>query len=259
MAAWGSWRSIPGAKTLSGPSAVGAVTVGIRSTDNTVYTNQFLSGTQWAGWKELSGMSTDTSPGLGNSVFVRRFDNKIFSTGFQGGNWTEVPGGGLTPSAPAVAGSLIVVRGTDNGIHYNAVTGSGWLGWRRVAGGGLTPSAPAVTHFGGGYLTVVRGTDDRIYYQTIGADFSTSGHWRPIPGHGKTFSAPAVVGSMVVVRGTDNKLHYNGFDGHNSWDGWREVAGGGQTVDSPALAHAPGFLTLVVRGMDDGVHYNFFS
>ena len=66
-------------------------------------------------------------------------------------------------------------------------------------------------------------------------------------------------GSLVVVRGTDNGLHYNSFDGGFNWDGWKRVPGEGATMDSPALAHASGYNTLVVRGLVNGVHYTFYS
>lgn len=224
MASWAAWQRISDGKTLSGPGAHGAVVVSIRGTDNAVYTNRFNSGTSWAGWTPVPGVATDATPGFGNfggapSIFVRGFVSRIYYSQSQGSawsNWMEVPGGGLTPSAPAVADNVVMVRGTDDGIHYNALGGSGWIGWHRVSGNGLTPSAPAITRFGAGYFAVVRGTDNLIYHQSLGSDFSTSGAWRPVPGGGQTPSGPAVVGSMVVVRGTDNGLHYNSFDGLNT-------------------------------------------
>ncbi len=269
MTSWGAWKEIPGGgRTFSGPSAFGAVMVAARGTDNYVYVTRFVSGTVWTPWAKIPDMMTESSPCVGNFlggtvVCVRSLDNRIYysrQSGEAWGSWSEVPGGGRTPSAPAVAGNLLVVRGTDNGIHYTGLAPAGsWRAWQQVAGVGRTSSAPAVTGYGAGYLSVVRGTDGGIYYQSFGSDLTTSGSWRPVPGEGRTPSAPALSGSLLVVRGTDNHVYYNSFDGLNTWEGWIEVPGGGRTPDSPSLAHSPGYFTLVARGMDDGIYSTFLS
>src|SRR6478735_740974 len=66
--------------------------------------------------------------------------------------WSQVPGGGATPDAPGATtyqGRLYVfVRGTDNKIYLNRLTGSSaWTGWSEVPGGGFTPSGPAATSY----------------------------------------------------------------------------------------------------------------
>jgi hypothetical protein len=84
--------------------------------------------------------------------------------------WSEVPGNGLTPSAPAVSiatigpkGSMnLFVRGTNNKIYVNYYT-VGWSGWSEVPGNGLTIDSPEVL---GNHL-FVRGTNDRIYVNIL--------------------------------------------------------------------------------------------
>lgn len=269
MASWSGWREIPGGqKTPSGPRAYGAVVTAVRGEDNTVYLNHFLSGTSWSGWAPIPGLATDAAPCIGDFgggpvVVAKRLDRKIFYNRLSGTSptvWQEVPGGGLTTAGPAVAGRVIVVRGTDDGIHFNGLKQDGsWNGWREVAGHGKTPSAPAISNFGQHFLTLVRGTDNFIYFQKIESDLRTYDAWKRVPGGGKTLSGPAVSGSMAVVRGTNDLLYYNGYDGQSHWDGWREMPGGGATQDSPGLAYSSGYLTLVTRGSNNGIHYNFWS
>jgi hypothetical protein len=82
--------------------------------------------------------------------------------------WALVPGGGLTPSAPAATaldGDLgLFVRGTDDRIYVNWLLPNNlWTGWAFVPGGGFTPSTPAATALDGDLGLFVRGTDSRIY------------------------------------------------------------------------------------------------
>ena len=59
-------------------------------------------------------------------AFVRGTDNRIYLNrlrGFLWSGWSEVPGGGLTPSGPAATSYrshiYLFVRGTDNAIYVN--------------------------------------------------------------------------------------------------------------------------------------------
>ncbi|WP_141753640.1 hypothetical protein [Streptomyces agglomeratus] len=165
---------------------------------------------------------------------------------------------------------MLVVRGTDDGIHYIEAGDGGWETWHQVPGGGKTFDAPAAAvHFGGVFEghknhVVVRGTDDALHHNVFD-DGDWSG-WSSIGG--KTFSAPALthVGGDVfeseevhlVVRGTDNLLHHAVYDGAE-WNGWSVIPGGGITFDAPALTEFDGDLWLFVRGTDNSIHYNVLS
>jgi hypothetical protein len=79
-----------------------------------------------------------------------------------------MPGGGLTPSAPAATvlnGNLgLFVRGADSRLYVNwLLTNNQWTGWAFVPGGGLTPSTPAATVLEDDLALFVRGIDDRLY------------------------------------------------------------------------------------------------
>src|SRR5512133_1365715 len=85
--------------------------------------------------------------------------------------WREVPGGGATPDAPAAANyrgsQYVFVRGTDDRIYVNTLTGTAWSGWREVPGGGATLAGPGAATFGGALYLFVQGTDNRIYLNAL--------------------------------------------------------------------------------------------
>src|SRR5262245_923753 len=83
-----------------------------------------------------------------------------------GPGWTEIPGNGFTPSAPAPATrpsqQVLLLRGLDDTIQINQGNGFSWLGYRELPGGGRTQDAPGVTVVGLDFYVFVRGTDDHI-------------------------------------------------------------------------------------------------
>ena len=151
------------------------------------------NGDAWSGWSQLGDRETFSGPqaavyhdrlllvirsGSGNQRIYRRwFDGNDW------GGWSQVPGNGLTPSAPHPIVYRdrvhLFVRGTDNAIYQNRYDGSTWSGWSQVAGGGLTLAAPGGHAWKGLINLYVRGTDDRIYINR-GANASWSG-WSEVP------------------------------------------------------------------------------
>ena len=284
MASWAGWSRVPGGLTFDAPAVAGRgdhLELIVRGTDDFVHRNVFDGGA-WAGWTAVPGDTrTPSAPAAvvlssGLSVFVRLADGSMRHNLHPGGTipwhgWEQVPVG-LTPSAPTVTlyhpnGPFIlrlVVRGTNDGIHFNTLSG-GWAGWAEVPGGGRTRSAPAAAHVDGSFLqrdemhVCVRGTDDALHVNRFdGSDWSG---WSAVPGGGRTFDAPAAIqfdGDLYLfVRGTDDGLHFNRFDGE--WSGWSEVPGGGRTLSAPSVTVFDGDLYLFVRGTDDGVHFNRLS
>jgi hypothetical protein len=138
--------------------------------------------------------------------------------------WSEVPGNGFTVSGPATTGYMgndyVFVRGTNNRIYMNTLSGTTWSGWSEVPGNGLTPSAPAATQFitiSNKLFLFVRGTNNKIYVNTSnGASWSG---WSEVPGNGFTPDAPGVVAFQVskfavaqmylYVRGTNDRIYVN--------------------------------------------------
>jgi hypothetical protein len=199
---WSGWSEVPGhGFTSDTPSAFdsgnGFLDLFVRGTDNKIYRNT-LNGTTWSGWSEvpghgltLSGPTTAISTASGVTflnLFVRGTNNHLFvnrtSNGTMWSGWSEVPGHGLTPSAPAAttlflsAGNTLYlfVRGTDNKLYVNTfANGTTWSGWSQVPGNMLTPDAPGAVAFAtnatgtqGQVALSVRGINNRIYLNVLG-------------------------------------------------------------------------------------------
>jgi hypothetical protein len=172
--------------------------------------------------------------------------------------WSQVPGNGFTLSGPATTfnssgNDYVFVRGTNNRIYANTLSGTTWSGWSEVPGHGLTPSGPAVSTNGSGTLNLfVRGTDNKIYTNTFnGASWSG---WSQVPGHGFTIDTPAALGGSLFVRGTNDRIYANTFNG-TTWSGWSEVPGHGLTLSGPAALSG----SLYVRGTNDHLYANTLS
>jgi hypothetical protein len=180
-------------------------------------------------------------------------------------NCSELAGGGLTPSAPAVVTGVqsgfsilnVFVRGTDNRIYENAFTHSGFSTWSEVPGGGFTNSSPAAVFYNGAIRLFVRGIGNGIFENVFNGT-SWSG-WSEVPGGGRTLSGPAAVvqGGLLrlFVRGIGNGIFENDFNG-STWGAWSEVPGDGRTLSTPAAINYSGQLRLFVRGENNRIYEN---
>jgi hypothetical protein len=195
------------------------------------------------------------------NVYVRGQDNHIYENalkhdGFPG--WSEVPGGGVTLSAPSavVSGGVVklFVRGVGSGIWENDFDGAMWSGWSPV-GGKYTLSSPAAVVHQGTTKLFIRGTDDRIYENDL-----NGGGWFEVFGGAFTISSPAAItyhNSLYLFHRGQNNRVYMSVNGAN----WIEVPGGGLTLAGPsALIDSNGtILKLFVTGTDDGIYENDFD
>lgn len=171
-----SWQKVPG----RGFTAVGATSgVLIARTADGLFQSTAFDGSGSAlsfhGWRWVDeGFKSHSAPaitqfGAGYHLFLRGLDDAIWyrtlgADRVSWGTWREVPGGGRTTAAPAVAQGMLAVRGTDDGLHHNSFDGGiHWTGWRKVPGG-LTHDAPALAHAGGFFTLAVRGTNNGVYY-----------------------------------------------------------------------------------------------
>jgi hypothetical protein len=188
---WSGWSQVPGnGSTIDSPAALGAHLF-VRGTNNRIYMNTL--DITWSGWHEVPGNgSTLSASTVAASIapegftylnlFVRGTNNHLYVNRMVGNDmwygWGEVPGSGLTLSAPAATtlafnqGNTLYlfVRGTDNKIYVNTFdNATKWSGWSEVPGRGFTPDTPgaiafATSEFGIGQVNLfVRGTNDRIY------------------------------------------------------------------------------------------------
>lgn len=169
------WHEIPGSETMNSPAVAPGVIVVRRADDNTLRYNTFDgSGSvlSWGNWHTIDGIVATYAPAItdfgGGYVLVAESGSKLFyrdlgSDRSSWGQWNSVPGGGQTYDAPAMAKSMLVVRGTDNALHWKTYDGGlSWTEWQSA--GGTTYSAPALAHSGSYFTLVVRGTDNAFHY-----------------------------------------------------------------------------------------------
>jgi hypothetical protein len=182
--------------------------------------------------------------------------------------WGEIPGNGFTKDAPGATSYLgrlyLFVRGTDNRIYQNILSGTSWGTWGEVPyNNGFTPSGPAATVYGGSLYLFVRGTDDRIYRNVLTG--TTWSGWGEVSGSGFTLGAPGATvynGALqLFVQGTDNRIYLNTLFG-TTWGAWGEIPYyNGFTPSGPDAAVYRGRLYLVVQGTNNRIYQNreFFS
>ncbi|MGW1530408.1 hypothetical protein [Streptomyces sp. NPDC002159] len=188
------------------------------------------------------------------------------------GGWYMV---GPSPSDEPVAtaswndGDLFHVwrgEGSNERLYY---TTSGPDGAFRtiseIPGGGRTKNAPSVAMRFQRPVVFHVGNNNGIYYQTYLGGGKWEGTWHNIPGNA-AFNSIAVTpfnhGDCLAVtyRGTDNRMYFGWFDGDMNWHGGGEVAGGGETYHSPAIASlGDDTLYIAHSGKDGGVFYTWAS
>ena len=183
--------------------------------------------------------------------------------------WAELPGGGSTPSGPAVVPGTgeVFVRGTDDRIYWNVRSGGGWSGWGEVPGNGRAKSAPAAVRTSGILWIAVRGTDDYLYLQKKDSN-GWSGWFRATVKVGadhQTLSRPALADTGagepgVYIRGkSDNRIYKYHFDGFITPSQWNEVPGGMTTGNGPGVhGRSSGTVRdyLFVSGTNNRIYYD---
>jgi hypothetical protein len=302
---WSIWTAVPGfGTTIDAPAAVrlggaGLLYLLVRGPESGIYFNRLdtSGGSEvWSGWREIPGRGrTPSAPAVtpyedhqGNdlAVFVRDYNNGIAYNRYSSHRdawtgWSLVPGGGQTPSAPAVAylGGLlhVFVQDTIGGIQYNRTEPYGdtrWTGWRPVPGGGFTPSAPGAAFGanGGSFAlsVVARGFDNLVYENVLDyPSFNWSG-FHAIPGGQLTPGSPALVTSSaqapppVFVPSFGGRLYYNlrGAPG-SVLSGWNEMPGDRVTPSSPAAAEVHNlqghYRYVFIRGLDNYIYYTYYQ
>ena len=200
---WRGWREVPGnirqdpwpppgVVTLTSPGAVvykERLYVFVRDANHphhVIWANRY-NGSQWRGWRQVPGnFLTPTAPdAVGHKralyIVVRRGDEEERSTptgiwvnrynGSKWRGWREIPGKGLTRSAPGAVNYkrrlYVIVRGTDDAIRVNHFNGSQWRGWRKVPGTRLTEAGPDGATYRGVLHLFVTGTDKGIYVNKL--------------------------------------------------------------------------------------------
>ncbi|WP_375766290.1 hypothetical protein NR798_31930 [Archangium gephyra] len=114
----------------------------VRGTDGTLfYTNQTAANSGWTGWMQLGTLVSTSQPAVGVNT-----DGSV----------------------------MVFVRGTDNAIWSNRLSGGAWSGWS--SHGGVITSSPAVTRYDDGRLAIiVRGDNGLMHLRTQLS--ASSGSW----------------------------------------------------------------------------------
>lgn len=221
--------------------------------------------------------------GGGSNTFtaIRTADNRLFYTT---GNWTgawgnggwnewkEIPGGGRSEFAPAVAKLdgkvyVAVVGLGGKSMFTQAYTPNGsWEGkWHEIPGGGTFIAGPAVAALEGAQLAFAApGLSGQVHYQHwhLSLGFYDGSWKKTIPG----LTTNTAVGLSfayaylhVIARGNNKQIYSTTLD-NGTFKPWIEVPGGGLTNHAPALTTVPAAnygkgLVAVVRGVDNGLFY----
>ena len=179
--------------------------------------------------------------------------------------WGEVPGGGLTPDAPATTNyedtNYVFVRGTDNRIYQNRYNGANWTGWSEVPGGGLTPSAPYAVKYRGGLYLFVRGLDNRVWLEPLQRGrLERMGQRCPVTGRRSPARRPpyTATGSCSSSAAATTGSTAAGTTADWSQAG-RRCPGDGLTPSAPHPIVYRDRVHLFVRGTDNAIYQNRFD
>ncbi|KAK1757106.1 hypothetical protein QBC47DRAFT_443903 [Echria macrotheca] len=183
------------------------------------------------GWRDLPGISSDTSPGVSL---------------VQGGNYAFV-------LAKAVGGAVYLNQGTPGG--------SAWVGWQ--SSGFTSNVGPAAAASGDRSMSLVIGTDGRVMYDWW--DLGGGGHgWKEIPGGFRTVTSGAVAlvskGTYAFVLARDgggNLMLNQGNPTTNSWVGWQSMNFASNVA--PAASSSQDRSVAVVISTDGRVMYDWWD
>lgn len=131
--------------------------------------------------------------------------------------WYEIPGGGKTDVAPAVATFqdelYVFIKGlTSRRILVKARTPDGdWSPWAEVPGNGRTDATITPVATEGQLFVFIKGTDQKPYVNMVSESGTWSG-WNMLPNPGATDTAlaPAIQGDRVFLfaKGIDDRQLY---------------------------------------------------
>jgi len=218
---------------------------------NITYVVKAATGSTPINYPSVSTCSPSSVPGTTICVLLR--DNGGTPVGE---NVQVASYGASTPSL------ISVVVGVEGGLYWSGLFTDAWSNWQSLSG--ASPSSPGLCASGpGGVELVVRGYDNNVYHKSFSAG-TWSANWDRNP-TGVIIDQPlcAVLGSAVhvIVRGVTNELWDTTFNlTSRTWaSGWVDL--GANTPSLPTLLPIPSFsyLTLVVRGSNNGIYAKAFS
>jgi hypothetical protein len=213
-------------------------------------------------WDDVGGVLTDSpaiaSTGTNNLyAFVRGDDGALYATTYNGTSWASWSGGSWSgsagdlggptsgtfvgaPSAIAWGGKVTVaVRGTDNALWIDTLSGGSWSGWTSL--GGTLTSSPTITSQNSSDLEVfIRGSDDGLWQDSYNGS-SWSG-WGSLgaPSSGTFINDPSATSRSngvitVYVDGANHQVYEKYWVTATGWSGWNST-GSGTLTSSPDVS-----------------------
>jgi hypothetical protein len=146
---------------------------------------------------------------------------------------------------------------SDGRIFEIGYSGSSWSGYQEVPGSGLTHKGPTTAVYKQRLWLFVAGLDNFLYRNIRNGTGWTG--WSALPGVATTGVEPGAVTYAkklwLFIRTDSGEIYRRKYG--TSWSTWAQVPGGA-TPSGPSATKHGNRLWLLVRGTDDGIHYNRF-
>lgn len=237
----------------------------------------------WTTWSHVpGGGTTDSQPNAAIDysnnlhLFVKGInDRRVYMQSMSGnnetwgGNWMEVPPGGLTTHHSLASAlhennlHLFCVR-DDGHIMQKRVFIAAALGpepWTEIPGGMVTDAAVTAAIGTGRLVLCAKSTDSQLHINELAVGGRTWSGWSLLPGGGHTNVNPTLVDFddelYLLVKGlTTNRILAQARSPEGAvWTSWAELPGGGRTDAAVAAVSANGQCYVFVKGINDRAPY----
>jgi hypothetical protein len=264
---WTLWAPVPASFTTSTPAPVAheeALFLFVRGTDGGLYQSSLRAGASWEPWQPIPlpdgpALSAPAAASFRREIrlYVRGRRDGLLEGIWKDGRWigwTEVPGGMVATSDPAVAvddqGLNLTVRGPDGEICYQRYDGH-WRGWRCLEGPGA--GVPAVVSQAGRLHLFIRTEDGAILRSAMDGPGRWS-RWQEVPSPLPLASDPAglLCDGILVLFACDRmgRVLVNRQRPDGIWTGWRWGPLGERIISRPAPVLFAGTIHLFAVGTD---------
>jgi outer membrane protein assembly factor BamB len=229
------WSTQPDLSGLGEPSLLGGVLY-VGAASGSVYALDASTGTTIWTAQGLTGYGYPGPPALANgAVFITSISGFIYAFRASDGKtlWKTAIGFCCQQSAPAVENGMVYV-GSPNGLLYALNERDGTVAWTATTGGAIFCS-PALD----GGNVFIGSADDNLYAFNA---LSGESVWTAAgPGCTGGYNSSPVVSNGIVYQGSFTGGTLYAVDEASGTVLWSEVAGGGGSWESVAIAHNTAF------------------
>lgn len=247
---------------------------------NIIHRKTWTSGGGWGGWTELTGVTSNMSPGVcswGNGridmVYVSNTDNQLYWKYFSGGVWssaTSIGSAGVSIYAPTIctrgSGLLdVFIVSTDHKIYQKTYSNGSWSGtWAQPLGSSwLTNNPVACSSWGTNRIDLHPiGQGGNIYhYYWNGSSWTYDGYL-------SGFYTDTAVGACswgtnrldIAVNGLSHTI-YHYYKTTGSWSyNWLDTMGGVTTVGPASMSkRGTNALDCFYRGSNDHLYQRSYN